>query len=278
MTLSDKIKKQVVNDYFTPNIKAEVILDTLLTPHIEELVQNGHDGIKEDLRLIAKEMSILGKEGQGDWGPKIDYVLAGANTVYLVELKTTDSSTDDGQLSFYRSIIEDEQATFGNKLGKRLLDIRETHFGLSLKCRNGDQALKDAWTAIWEKRDRFEPREESFPEPKEGDPDHHHARAALALIKAKGWVWKSKQRSRKYVYTLGQLVDYLQTGTIWEKPLKVVYLTPDGDYPPEESKNILRVSLKREIPKLTAEGDDHDYIQMLQSIISKIYDKKEITP
>ncbi len=58
----------------------------------------------------------------------------------------------------------------------------------------------------------------------------------------------------------------------------MVYLTPDGDYPPEESKNILRVSLKREIPKLTAEGDDHDYIQMLQSIISKIYDKKEITP
>ena len=32
MSLSDKIEKQVVNDYFTPNIKAEVILDTLLTP------------------------------------------------------------------------------------------------------------------------------------------------------------------------------------------------------------------------------------------------------
>lgn len=271
MSLSDKIKKQVVNDYFTPNIKAEVILDTLLTPHIEELVQNGHDGIKEDLRLIAKEMSILGKEGQGDRGPKIDYVLAGANTVYLVELKTTDSSTDDGQLSFYRSIIEDEQATFGNKLGKRLLDILETHFGLSLKYRNGDQALKDAWTAIWEKRDRFEPREESFPEPKEGDPDHHHARAALALIKAKGWAWKDKHRSRKYVYTLGQLVDYLRTGTLWEKPLKVVYLTPYGNYPSEESKNVLRISLKREISKLTATGDDHDYTQMLQSIVTAIY-------
>lgn len=34
MTLKETIEQQVVNDYFTPNIKAEVILDTLLTPYI----------------------------------------------------------------------------------------------------------------------------------------------------------------------------------------------------------------------------------------------------
>lgn len=45
-----QIKNWVVNDYFTPNIKAEVILDTLLTPVIHRLVPG--------TELVAKEMSI----------------------------------------------------------------------------------------------------------------------------------------------------------------------------------------------------------------------------
>ena len=36
----DEIRKWVVNDYFTPNIKAEVILDTLLTPYVTEILKN----------------------------------------------------------------------------------------------------------------------------------------------------------------------------------------------------------------------------------------------
>ena len=47
MSLSDKIEKQVVNDYFTPNIKAEVILDTLLTPYIKQM-------LKAQLNIDAK--------------------------------------------------------------------------------------------------------------------------------------------------------------------------------------------------------------------------------
>ena len=49
-TLRQLICDQVVNDYFTPNIKAEVILDTLLSKYIHELV--------EGTTLVAKEMSI----------------------------------------------------------------------------------------------------------------------------------------------------------------------------------------------------------------------------
>ena len=47
MTLSDKIKKQVVNDYFTPNIKAEVILDTLLTPTLRSWSRMDMTGSKK---------------------------------------------------------------------------------------------------------------------------------------------------------------------------------------------------------------------------------------
>ena len=38
-TLRQIICDQVVNDYFTPNIKAEVILDTLLTPYIKQMLK-----------------------------------------------------------------------------------------------------------------------------------------------------------------------------------------------------------------------------------------------
>lgn len=39
MSLSDTIANWVVNDYFTPNIKAEVILDTLLTDYAAEIIK-----------------------------------------------------------------------------------------------------------------------------------------------------------------------------------------------------------------------------------------------
>ena len=42
-TLRQIICDQVVNDYFTPNIKAEVILDTLLTPYSTQIVQGQPD-------------------------------------------------------------------------------------------------------------------------------------------------------------------------------------------------------------------------------------------
>ena len=38
--LMKQLKKWVVNDYFTPNIKAEVILDMLLTPYVGQLLKN----------------------------------------------------------------------------------------------------------------------------------------------------------------------------------------------------------------------------------------------
>ena len=54
MSLSGTIKHWVVNDYFTPNIKAEVILDTLLTPYSTQIVQgNVLNGINSSVSLKA---------------------------------------------------------------------------------------------------------------------------------------------------------------------------------------------------------------------------------
>ena len=102
----NKIRKWIVNDYFTPNIKAEVILDTLLTPYVTEILKD-QTAFKGELHFITKEMSVLeSKEseqgsGYGNRGTKIDYVLGDEEAIYLVELKTTGSSINLEQADRY---------------------------------------------------------------------------------------------------------------------------------------------------------------------------------
>ena len=55
----DEIRKWVVNDYFTPNIKAEVILDTLLTPYSTQIVQGQLNELVGSLTFLSKEMSLM---------------------------------------------------------------------------------------------------------------------------------------------------------------------------------------------------------------------------
>ena len=62
----EQIERWAVNDYFTPNIKAEVILDTLLTPYIPRILKSRYDDI--DAVLLAKEMSMI--EAQKDEEPE----------------------------------------------------------------------------------------------------------------------------------------------------------------------------------------------------------------
>lgn len=219
-----QIKEWVVNDYFTPNIKAEVILDTLLTPYIPQIL-NGY-GI--DAVFLAKEMSLRGvqdDEGQeSNQGSKIDYVLADKqeNIIYLVELKTTDSSVNTDQLSLYASLVN-EPTTFGAVLGKRLLNILMESFQLDDLEGTGDDRLKDAWKKIWNKRENYDPKGKNPAE------SGSYEGRAMNLIKAKGWAWRSGQRSRKYLYTLGQLMDYLHNNSgkgLWNREVKLIYLLP----------------------------------------------------
>ena len=80
--LMKQLKKWVVNDYFTPNIKAEVILDMLLTPYVGQLLKN-ECGI--DAVFLTKEMSLEEalKPSNDDRGSKIDYIFW-VEDVYLV--------------------------------------------------------------------------------------------------------------------------------------------------------------------------------------------------
>ncbi len=257
----DKISELVVDDYFTPNIKAEVILDTLLKPYIGDLGE-----LFEDARgayFVTKEMSIPRGDKWGSKGPKVDYVLAKddpagkAGTVFLVELKTTKSSMDKGQAKIYKDYCEEKK--FGERLGRQLLEILKNNFrtkGFSLKINPawGDKAPEYVFNQIME---RFGPAE-----------GIDRTAKARNLISKENWTQISGYRSRKYLYTLGQLADYIGKGhTIWNSTMKVVYLVPPG----ADTGEFRNVSLTHFARNLRERRAGEPYAQMLVNIIAKIY-------
>lgn len=265
-----KIRDLVVNDYFTPNIKAEVILDTLLTPYIEDLGKLLRDGgtgklYAKGAHFVTKEMSIPRGDKWGSKGPKIDYVLAKdgpEGAVFLVELKTTKSSMDKRQAEDYRNCKEEE---FGEKLGRQLLEILKNNFrakGFSLKINPalGDKTLEDVFNQIMEK---FGPDVEGI----------DRAEKARKLICRENWTQIPGYRSRKYLYTLGQLADYIGKGhTIWNRTMEVVYLVPPGT----DTGGFRKVSLTDFACSLRECHAGEPYAQMLADIITEIYGKKMV--
>ena len=252
----EQIERWAVNDYFTPNIKAEVILDTLLTPYIPRILKSRYDDI--DAVLLAKEMSMIEAQKDGepenDLGPKVDYVLADKtqNCVYLVELKTTDSSIDAGQLALYASLAE-QTRDFGDVLGKRLLAILAKSFHIRLGDPEGwgDATLEEAWE------------------------NASHGKMAMDLIKAKGWAWRSDLRSRKYVYTLGQILDHLHGeyggAGLWGRQVKPIYLLPR--LPKDRSSFGKDILLSAFVPYFETEQTDTP----LAAILNGIYGAADLT-
>ena len=107
----DLVKKWTVNDFHTPGIKAEVIIDMLISEFVPDIVSKflSEKGKPEaNLVLLAKEFPV--KSISGDKSPyvlnqtnrnaKVDYLLADerTETLYYAELKTTTDSFDDKQL------------------------------------------------------------------------------------------------------------------------------------------------------------------------------------
>ena len=228
--LVQEIKKWVVNDYFTPNIKAEVILDTLLTPYVAEIINRQGD---LDTVFVTKEMSVKDVQKQtenpkyGNMGTKIDYVLVDADFVYLVELKTTDGS------------IKAKQAK-----EKQLLKLFE-------------DICHDV-------------------------PGDSYAERGRELLKAKV-NWRS---TYKYIYTMGQLLDYLyeqdgrQKATIWDKKLKLFYITPTKTLHHQElmrhsgfyQGSVTLVDAR----KYLAEKTDDEFARLLADVITEIYPEDRV--
>lgn len=279
--MREEIKRWVVNDYFTPNIKAEVILDTLLTPYIEELVKNqcGLDGVK----FITKEMSI--KDDREDKrGKKIDYLLADSRFVYMVELKTTKGSIKKKQWKTYFNYCLGEGRDFGTVFGEKMIEI-----GSSLTTIPDN--IKSPSEKPWNERVEYIFAAMMSKGKAEYSKDRKTAYVAQAkeLLKEKGW-----DSTHKYLYTMGQLLDYYEVSAdldFWKKPLKLIYITPDGDsivpksYHLSESEKAIweefyispdhtqntSIGLKEASSYLREKYKDEEYALLVSEIIEEIY-------
>ena len=75
-----------------------------------------------------------------------------------------------------------------------------------------------------------------------------------------------KYRSRKYLYTLGKLVDYPEK--LWDKQMEVIYLTPNGR---RTHEGIEPRSLKKFVADLPNRHPNDELAQLLADIIAAIY-------
>lgn len=281
--LEDWLFYEVVSDYFTPSIKAEVILDTLLTPYVAGIVKDQCGDDVGEVTFITKEMSVLDSlkpetnPACGNMGTKVDYVLADQNTIYLVELKTTDSSIEPEQAQRYVDNCQGKD--FGSVLGVKLLNIVKEAFGKTFKDdfskKFGDDCRKWDETTLSSAYDRI--FSTGYLGAKySAAPARPYARSAMELIRKAGWAQSDDNRSRKYLYTMGQLLDYLDSGTdrtLWKKPLQLIYLTPTGKTPcPKETRG---VSLQAAAEYLKKEKLNEELARLLVKIIETVYEKKE---
>lgn len=94
------IKDWTVSDFHTPGIKAEVIVDMLISDFIEDLLQYHYFGEKEEryqVVLLTKEFPIKLCE-MNNRNAKVDYLVSmGDEKLILVELKTTNDSFTEKQ-------------------------------------------------------------------------------------------------------------------------------------------------------------------------------------
>ena len=115
-SILNKITENVINDYYTAGIKTEVVIDTLITPVITNLIKEmlkGSDVIEGELEYITKEFPMIKKEvdfsKDGKWyysNNKADYLLKDDENIYLVELKTSIDSINVDQIAFYDNYIQ----------------------------------------------------------------------------------------------------------------------------------------------------------------------------
>ncbi len=103
------VKKWAVHDYCAPGIKAEVILDMLLSEFIEELIEYHYiNDINRKIKakMLTKEFPIRTNDDNLR-NAKVDYLVSiDDKQLLLVELKTTKDSFNKGQMGLMQKAIK----------------------------------------------------------------------------------------------------------------------------------------------------------------------------
>lgn len=128
----DMVKNWTVSDFRTPGIKAEVIVDMLISDFIVDLIQYHYwDREQYTVRLLTKELPVklFPKEGEeeiseeNNRNAKVDYLVSvGNEKLVLVELKTTNDSYVNKQEERMKEAVKrgpDELLKFYEKIAGR---------------------------------------------------------------------------------------------------------------------------------------------------------------
>lgn len=282
MKIYEILAEKIIRDYYTANIKAEVILDMILTPVISKILtvigQNNKDlGINGNMRLVAKEFPVLkpkscaktsGEELKKDDEDQYnyrncnaDYLMCDKGSVYFVELKTTQQSFDCDQMMNYLNYIADcKNEKFSNFSGAAFIDllnhVSQTGYSNSRKDKPWGKTEKDDLkrlfeAIIWHSEYRRYGKEGKQILLKEdwAKEKAHHVDDAIAYLKKTGAV-----SSKKYLLTAGQMLDNMEDGKWWDyDKIKLLYLMP-------------RKPSEKAIKELSEQDQEHMIIVTFQEI------------
>lgn len=237
MIIQELLTENIVRDYYTANIKAEVILGTILTPVIGEIltiIGRRNEQINGEMKLLAKEFPVLkSREIEREEKPSFlsynaDYLMCDKDSIYLVELKSRRESYDYAQMRNYLMYCSDEE-TFADRAGKNFVYLLN-HVS---KTGYSHKRWKEIWKETSEVKEGLkwlfeiiiryseERGRTAYPEIGWEEREHGHADRAVSYLRQSGGV-----SSKKYLFTAGQMLDNMKDNELWEKKIKLLYLMP----------------------------------------------------
>jgi len=228
----EMIKENVVKDYFTANIKSEVIFDMLLTPMIPEMIEAA---IGEKTEVIAKEFPMLNRnfveensneEAQNTKDYRncnADYLLRSLDKRgwYLVELKTTASSEGKDQRENYKKNLKNKVSLY-----KDFVELLAHVYNVSYDVQ------KDSLQTVFKKIVKIE---------RDIEENVYTDLAVQRLQKL------TRTGSKKYLYIAAQLLEKgvgLKQEEPEFEPLNIIYITPEGGKKVRDEEGIKYISLK----------------------------------
>lgn len=222
-------------DYYTANIKAEVLFNTILTPIIGYILtiigkKNEKIGIEGEMKLLAKEFPMLQEREVNYRNCNVDYLMCDKNSIYFVELKTTQESYRADQKNKYAKYLEYciKGETFANTAGRDFIDLLNhvSTTGYSDKKRKkpwGESSKKDLkW--LFETILNYPKDKGNTACPQDGweEKENNHVDRAIFYLRN-----EKADSSKKYLLTAGQMLDHMKDGEWWDcKQIKLLYLMP----------------------------------------------------
>lgn len=212
--LDELICDSVLNDYYSAGIKAEVVLDTMMTPVIADLLKEQISFSGEPV-YITKEFPLK-TSAEDHRNRKADYVLMDNKSIYLVELKTSMGSIDKEQLDAYGEKLEKYD---GKKLLDEFTELLKSIYGITDEENSNLVSVTDRIVKS------LTDSKTGFSDPGNSDPLEEHREVTEQSIRT---LMKDNniKSSKKYLLQAAQIVNNSNPSDWGTKDIKLIYMMP----------------------------------------------------